>query len=98
VSRPELSSNDEITSWLQHHPHWLLSNDHLVGRFEILFDLSVKVLVETERTISRLNHHPTVTLEYGRLGVELWTHDRGGVTPLDFDVAQSFDDAVAALL
>jgi 4a-hydroxytetrahydrobiopterin dehydratase len=42
-----------------------------------------------------LDHHPLITLGYRTVRLELWTHDRGGITQLDLDYVQAFDDLVA---
>lgn len=41
----------------------------------------------------RLNHHPDVLIGWGRVEVTLWTHDAGGLTDLDFDLASRVDGA-----
>ena len=42
------------------------------------------------------DHHPDVTLGWGRVGVELWTHAAGGLTENDFIQAAKIDDAHGA--
>lgn len=39
------------------------------------------------------DHHPDVTLGWGRVGVELWTHVVDGLTENDFILAAKMDDA-----
>ena len=39
----------------------------------------------------RMNHHPEWTNVYNRVNVRLTTHDAGGLTPLDFDLARAMD-------
>lgn len=36
-------------------------------------------------------HHPDLTVSYNRVGVTLTTHDAGGLTQKDFDLAQQID-------
>jgi 4a-hydroxytetrahydrobiopterin dehydratase len=31
-----------------------------------------------------VGHHPNITLTWGRVGIDLWTHDVGGLTECDF--------------
>ena len=38
-----------------------------------------------------MNHHPDIRLEWGKVGVEIWTHAVGGLTKLDFALAQEID-------
>jgi 4a-hydroxytetrahydrobiopterin dehydratase len=43
------------------------------------------------------NHHPDLRIGWGRCGVELWTHDAGGLTPADFRLARKISDCYDAL-
>ena len=37
-------------------------------------------------------HHPTITVDYGEVEVRLTSHEEGGVTEKDLDLAERFDD------
>ena len=37
------------------------------------------------------NHHPDVFLAWGRVRIELWSHDVGGLTGRDFRLAKGID-------
>ena len=39
----------------------------------------------------RMNHHPEWSNVYNRVNVRLTTHDAGGLTHLDFDLARAMD-------
>src|ERR1039457_3840028 len=39
----------------------------------------------------RQGHHPDIHLAYGRVDVETWTHDAGGITEKDFQLASEID-------
>ena len=39
----------------------------------------------------KMNHHPQWLNVYNRVRVELWTHDAGGITALDLELARDFD-------
>lgn len=41
-------------------------------------------------------HHPELTNVYSRVTVRLTTHDAGGITRKDVDLARAIDDVVAA--
>lgn len=41
--------------------------------------------------IEKLNHHPEWCNVYNRVAVDLNTHDAGGVTALDFELADLLD-------
>ncbi len=38
------------------------------------------------------DHHPDIDIRYNRITLTLSTHDQGGLTALDFDVARAVDD------
>ncbi|OLP18541.1 4a-hydroxytetrahydrobiopterin dehydratase [Leptolyngbya sp. 'hensonii'] len=33
-------------------------------------------------------HHPDIAISYNRVAITLWTHDAGGLTSKDFDLAK----------
>ena len=39
----------------------------------------------------RLNHHPDISISWNRVGLSVSTHDSGGLTALDFDLARAVD-------
>lgn len=39
----------------------------------------------------RLNHHPDISISWNRVGLEVTTHDSGGLTALDFELARAVD-------
>ncbi|KGQ21629.1 4a-hydroxytetrahydrobiopterin dehydratase [Thermus filiformis] len=40
------------------------------------------------------NHHPRLTVEWGRVTVEWWTHSAGGITEKDREMARLTDGLV----
>lgn len=44
----------------------------------------------------RLNHHPEWFNVYNRVRVDLTTHDAGGITSLDFELAAAMNSLAAA--
>ena len=39
-----------------------------------------------------MNHHPNICLEWGKVGVEIWTHAVNDLTELDFILARKIDN------
>jgi 4a-hydroxytetrahydrobiopterin dehydratase len=39
----------------------------------------------------RLNHHPDITIRWNRVGLRVSTHDSGGLTALDLELARAVD-------
>ncbi len=94
MTRPPLLNDAELASWLTSVSGWSVEDRHLVGRFAIGYARGTRVIATILSTVERLDHHPTITLDYTTLRVELWTHDRGGVTSLDLTLAAAITDAV----
>ena len=84
-----------IGSWLTDNPNWQLVEGHLIQELRTTDYASAVRLVLAQADIAeRLEHHPIITLGYQEVRLELWTHDRGGLTHLDLDYATAFDDLV----
>lgn len=95
MTRPALLDAATLSSWLATSPDWTVVDGHLVGTFAIGYTRATAVVSAILATVEELDHHPTVTLDYGTLRVEVWTHNRGGVTSLDLSLADAVNDAVA---
>jgi 4a-hydroxytetrahydrobiopterin dehydratase len=75
---------------------WRYESGKLVKRFQFdgfisAFGWMAKVALVAEK----LDHHPDWKNVYNRVDVELYTHDAGGVTPRDFELAEKMN-ALAA--
>ena len=46
---------------------------------------------EVGRLAEEANHHPDIDIRYNRVTLALVTHDSGGITRLDLDLAQAID-------
>jgi 4a-hydroxytetrahydrobiopterin dehydratase len=55
------------------------------------FQAGVAFLTRVAAVADELNHHPDVLLTYPRVTIQLTTHDAGGVTEKDFELAKRID-------
>jgi 4a-hydroxytetrahydrobiopterin dehydratase len=94
VTRPAPLDPAAIDRWLGAHPRWRHEGGRLLADVEIDYERAVDVLAATAATVSRLDHHPSATVEYRRLGLELSTHSVGAITSLDLELAEAFDAAL----
>jgi 4a-hydroxytetrahydrobiopterin dehydratase len=93
VSRPPLLDDDAIEQFLQGHTTWHLESGHLVRVLSTKDYIGAAALFQAQVPLAqRLNHHPTVTVDYNELRVEIWTHDQGGISALDLDYVKGFDE------
>ena len=88
-----------LDGWLTRHRAWTLVEGHLVRELRTRDYSSAAALVHDQVALAEgLDHHAIITLGYCELRVELWTHDRGGITQLDLDYAEGFDELVERAL
>ena len=48
-------------------------------------------VVKVATTAETIDHHPEINWVYNKVGITLSTHDAGGVTPKDFELAGKID-------
>lgn len=90
--RPARLSDEVITERLATRGSWALADGKLhrefrFDSFEAAFRFMTAVAVEAEA----LDHHPEWFNVYSRVEVWLVTHDAGGLTEIDFDLADRMD-------
>lgn len=78
--------------------HWLLE-DHGTAirrlfRFRS-FHAAFGFMAECAVMAEKLDHHPEWSNVYGKVDVRLTTHSAGGLTGLDFQLAEAMDKAAA---
>jgi 4a-hydroxytetrahydrobiopterin dehydratase len=61
------------------------------------FNAAFGFMARAALTAEKLDHHPEWFNVYNRVDVTLATHDAGGVTSLDVELARFMDEAAAAL-
>lgn len=83
----------EIDDRMAELPGWSLGEGRRLERrfafsdFVHAFGWMTKVALVAEK----LDHHPHWTNVYKTVDVQLWTHDVGGLTPLDFELAAAME-------
>jgi 4a-hydroxytetrahydrobiopterin dehydratase len=79
---------EEIQARLATVPHWTLDRDQLTRSFQFVdFVTAFAFMAQAALHAERRDHHPQWTNVYGRVDVVLTTHDAGGLTALDFELA-----------
>jgi 4a-hydroxytetrahydrobiopterin dehydratase len=79
----------EIETALKSAPGWGYSNDRLRSEFQTFnFANGVAFINQIGKIADEINHHPDVLLTYPRVTIEIYTHDVGGITEFDFELAR----------
>jgi 4a-hydroxytetrahydrobiopterin dehydratase len=97
VKRPARLDDTVVDEWLKKHPLWRREGGHLLREVTTRDYPSAVALLSAQVPLAeRIDHHPVATLGYCELRLDLWTHDRAGLTQLDLDYAQGFDEVADA--
>jgi 4a-hydroxytetrahydrobiopterin dehydratase len=93
MTRPHKLPQATIDAWLATHAGWehvgtnALTKSFKLPDFGTALALAVRIGVEAEKR----DHHPDIELGWGKLKVLWSTHDAGGVTQLDLELAEATD-------
>jgi 4a-hydroxytetrahydrobiopterin dehydratase len=92
LKRKRLSS-EEIETNLSGLNDWTIGNDKLSKKFEFAnFRESLSFVNRVGEIAERLDHHPDVLFGWGYAEFFITTHDAGGLTHNDFDLAKEIDN------
>ena len=85
-------TDSEINEELAGLPGWELENGKLHKTFQFdsfvdAFGFMTKVAIAAEK----LNHHPEWFNVYNKVTVDLTTHDLGGISTFDFELATTME-------
>lgn len=97
MSRPSRLVDAEIADRLASLAGWSLAGaklrrEFLFRDFSEAFGFMARVALVAEK----LDHHPDWSNVWNRVTVELWTHDAGGLTELDFELARAMNKLAGA--
>src|SRR5512139_564424 len=87
-TRPVRLSDEEVHSRLASLEGWGREGERLRRTFRFPgFVEAFGWMASVALVAEKLDHHPDWKNVYNRVDVELWTHDAGGLTELDFELA-----------
>ena len=82
----------EIDQILQHHPDWKLQSAKLVREWTFKDFVESMAFVNQVATIAEsAGHHPDIDIRYNKVLLGLVSHDAGGITKRDADMAGKID-------
>ena len=89
----EKLSQEDISAALNDLPGWSLVNDKLSREFKFAnfveaFGFMTSAAIEAEK----MNHHPEWFNVYSKVIVDLTTHEAGGITELDLELARKMNE------
>ncbi len=79
----------EIEEQLKNLPGWSVVNEKLHKEFQFdSFNQAFGFMTRAAMEIEKMNHHPEWFNVYNKLVIELTTHDAGGITRNDINLAR----------
>ena len=88
---PPLSEH-EIKSKLVTVPDWQIESGELVRTFLFKdFRASLAFVNKVGDAAEQAGHHPDIDVRYNKVRLALVTHDAGGISEKDFDLAAAAD-------
>jgi 4a-hydroxytetrahydrobiopterin dehydratase len=88
-------SQAEIEQELKNLPGWKIVNEKLHKEFQFeSFNQAFGFMTRSAMEIEKMNHHPEWFNVYNRITIELTTHDAGGITKNDVNLAKILNSLV----
>ncbi|MGE3312463.1 MAG: 4a-hydroxytetrahydrobiopterin dehydratase [Limisphaerales bacterium] len=83
---------DEIRAALESLPHWTRRKSIISRTFSFAdFLAAMKFVNRVARAAEKACHHPDIDIRWNRVTLALTTHDAGGLTRKDFELAHRCD-------
>jgi len=88
-------SQTDIDEELKNLLGWSVVNEKLHKEFQFdSFNQAFGFMTRAAMEIEKMNHHPEWFNVYNRITIELTTHDAGGITKNDVNLAKILDSLV----
>ncbi len=92
-------TESDIQTALANLPGWSYVGEKLHRDYRFAnFTLAFGFMAASATVIEKMNHHPEWTNVYSSVVVELTTHDAGGVTRKDLELAEALEELAQRLL
>jgi 4a-hydroxytetrahydrobiopterin dehydratase len=94
----ERLGDEQIREALTSLPEWSVEDGRLCRRYQFpSFGHAIGFFAAAATFIEKMDHHPEWSNVYNRVEVRLWTHDAGGITQLDLELARRLEELAAKL-
>jgi len=88
----EKLTSDQIKTALASVPAWKQQNSAITRTFQFKdFPAAIKFVDAIAGPAEKQYHHPDIDIRWNKVTLTLSTHDAGGLTEKDFNLAKEFD-------
>jgi len=93
MARRSLLSEEEIAARLREVPGWSRVGKTITREWKFRdFPEALAFINKVGALAESMNHHPDISNSWATVRLTLTTHDRGGLTNLDFELAKKIND------
>ena len=83
---------ERIQAFLSTHPGWEVIDGALARTFAFpRYAACIAFTVDVAFAAEKRDHHPDLAITWGKVGVRWSTHDAGGITGVDVEMAEATD-------
>ncbi len=91
----DLLKSEDIKDWMKKLPEWDLEKKHIERTYEFDdFSQSIEFVNGVAEIAEEDEHHPEIDIRDSKVRLRLSTHSEGGLTDLDFELAEKIDTLV----
>ena len=91
----KIYNQQDSANFLKDLEQWQFDDNAIVKDYKFKnFSESLGFIVRLGILAEKANHHPEIFNVYNKVQIKLSTHDAGGVTDKDFDLAKSIDSFI----
>lgn len=92
MERRKLSA-EEIENHLTELANWTVATEKLAKRYEFAnFAEALRFVNRVGEIAEQMDHHPDILFGWGYAEFFITTHDRGGITDVDFALAKEIEN------
>jgi 4a-hydroxytetrahydrobiopterin dehydratase len=89
-----LSTETEIKAALEELPGWKREAKALVRTYDLKgFKAAMAFAGTVGELADRADHHPDILIQYSKVTLTLWSHDKNGLTDRDLRLARQIEAA-----
>jgi 4a-hydroxytetrahydrobiopterin dehydratase len=94
ASSRQTLTGDELAALIRELPAWAVEDGQLVRTWTFAdFVQAMAFVNRIAQLAEEANHHPDIDIRYNRVKLALVSHDAGGITARDADMARRIDAA-----
>ena len=86
---------EQMTAFVKSHPRWRFADNSFTCsiQFNTYMD-GIAFVNRVAELAEAANHHPDLVVKWRKVDLSLTTHDAGGVTHLDIDLAGRIEELI----